>query len=101
MKKLILIAFIAVGTLTAFRLISNKTTATVDQQQGVAIFMLSKPTSDYEYLGSVKKAAAWTGQPSEMLSGVLKKLKKEYPQADGIIFTSIDMDKADAIKFKE
>lgn len=35
-----------------------------------------------------------------MLNAMLRKLKKEYPTADGIIFTSVNMEKADAIKFK-
>jgi hypothetical protein len=31
---------------------------------------------------------------------MIRKVKKDYPKADGIVFTSIDMDKADAIQFK-
>lgn len=62
--------------------------------------MLSKPTQDYDYLGSVKKSVAWSGKPDEMLNSLLKKVKKEYPNADGMIITNIDMDKADAVKFK-
>lgn len=64
-------------------------------------FLLSKPTTEYEYLGSVKKVLAWSGKPEEMLNSMIKKVKKEYPKADGIVFTNIDMDKADAIQFKE
>ena len=78
----------------------EKASAMVEQQQGVYIFILCKPSAEYEYLGSIQQKAAWTGQPSEMLSGMLKKLKKEYPEANGIIFTSLDMDKADCVRFK-
>lgn len=100
--KTVFAAVVLITILTAFKLApESKGTAIVDQQQGVYIFMLSKPTVAYDYLGSVKKGAAWSGQPSEMLSGVLKKVKKDYPKADGLIFTTLDMDKADAIKFKE
>ena len=63
--------------------------------------MFSKPNAKHQYLGSVKKSIAWTGQPEEMLNAMIKKVKKEYPNADGIIFTSVNMDKADAILFNE
>ncbi|MFN4083872.1 MAG: hypothetical protein ACK4K9_09590 [Bacteroidia bacterium] len=101
MKVKFFIGLIAVTfLLAAFTSISDKGSATVDQKQGLYIFILSKPTTEYEYLGSVKKSVAWTGKPEEMLNSIIKKVKKDYPKADGIIFTSIDMDKADAIQFK-
>ena len=88
--------------LSAYKIIStNNSSANVEQQQGLYLFMFSKPTSEYEYLGSVKKSIAWTGQPTEMLNSMIKKIKRDFPLADGVIFTSADMDKADAIKFKE
>ena len=31
---------------------------------------------------------------------MIKKVKNDYPNADAIIFTTVAMDKADAIKFK-
>ena len=79
---------------------SNNNSATVEQEQGIFIFIKSKPISEYQYLGSVSKSIALSGSPDEMLKSLIKKCKKEYPGADGIIFTSNDMDKADCIKFK-
>lgn len=103
MKIKIFIAILTAGLLlTAFKTeTADKSSAIVDQQQGLYIFILSKPTTEYDYLGSVKKGLAWTGQPGEMLNSMIKKVKKDYPKADGIIFTAIDMDKADAIRFKD
>lgn len=102
MKKVFLVLMAAVTILlTAFTVSSDKGTAKVEQVEGMYIFMLSKPTAEYEYLGTVKKSLAWTGKPEEMLNSIVKKVKKEYPKADGIIFTTIAMDKADAVKFKE
>lgn len=80
---------------------NDKAQATVEQKQGLYIFICSKPSNEFEYLGSVKKSFAWTGGPSEMLESMIKKVKKEFPKSDGIVFTSIDMDKADAIQFKK
>jgi hypothetical protein len=102
MKRVIsiLIAVAAIA-LFSFKTPADKSAAKVDQQQGIYVFMLSKPTAEYEYLGSVSKSLAWTGKPEEMLNSMLKKVKKDYPKADGLIFTSIEMDKADAVKFKE
>ena len=102
MKTKIFIAIIATGLfLSAFKLVGDKSSAKVDQQQGLYIFLLSKPVADFEYLGSVKKSIGWTGQPEEMLNSIIKKVKKEYPKADGVVFTTIAMDKADAIQFNK
>jgi hypothetical protein len=73
----------------------------VEQQQGVYIFVQSKPTAQYDYLGSIKVPQQFTGEPHEQLNTALKKLKKEFPSANGIIFTDLDMKGADAVKFKE
>lgn len=102
MKKILLYFFgvCCLLTLIALRSPGEKNIGTVEQQQGIFIFILCKPVAEYEYIGSIQQKAAWTGQPSEMLSGMLKKLKKEHPEANGIIFTSLDMDKADCVKFK-
>ena len=102
MKKTVFLAIAIAFTLfTDFKLIPGpKANAIVDQQEGVYLFLFCKPSSEYDYLGSIKVKAAWTGQTTEMVNGMLKKLKKDYPQADGLIFTTADLDKADAVKFK-
>lgn len=105
MKKLIVaIGFLALIIIApSFKEIKptqDKASATVEQKQGLYIFIMSKPSLQYDYLGSVKKGLALTGQPEEMINSMIKKVKKEYPKADGIIFTSIELDKADAIIFK-
>lgn len=102
MKKIIIPILTIAIVASAFTFIEDeKAKATVDQIEGLYVFIKSKPTAENEYLGSVSKALAWSGKPEEMLNSMIKKVKKEYPQANGIIFTSVDMDKADAIKFKE
>lgn len=81
---------------------ADKSLAKADIQQGLYIFMLSKPVSDYEYLGSIKKGGfVWTGKPTEMLNIMIRRAKRDYPDADAIIITTISMDMADVIKFKE
>lgn len=99
--KFLLGLFAGLLLVTSFTTISDKGSAKAEQQQGLYIFMFSKPTTEYEYLGSVKKGMALTGQPEEMLNSMIKKVKKEYPKAEGIVFTSVAMDKADAIQFKD
>jgi ABC-type glycerol-3-phosphate transport system substrate-binding protein len=101
MKKIFLGLAALAFFLTAFTILADKSSATVDQKEGLYVFILSKPTAQYEYLGSVKKVLAWSGKPEEMLNSLIKKVKKEYPKANGIIFTNVDMDKADAIEFKD
>lgn len=101
--KPVLLYFFAVCCLLTFgfkHAPADKSAAVVSSEQGVYIFVQCKPVAEYEYLGTIKKSVALTGEPSEMLNAMLKKLKKDFPAADGIIFTSADMDKADAVKFK-
>lgn len=101
MKTKLIIATLSIVVLTAFTIVSDKGSATVDQKEGLYVFLLSKPTAENEYLGSVEKGFALTGQPEEMLNSMIKKVKKKYPKANGIVFTNLDMDKADAIQFKD
>lgn len=101
MKKIILPLLILALGATSFKLVEDdKSKGTVEQMEGLYVFIQSKPVAPNEYLGSEKKAIALTGKPEEMLNSMIRKAKKDYPQADGIIFTSVSMDKADVIKFK-
>lgn len=93
-------AFI-IAMITAFTFSADKSAAQAEQREGIYIFICSKPATGYDYLGSVKKSFAITGQPDEMLNSMIKKAKKDFPTCQGIIFTSAAMDKADCIKFKE
>lgn len=80
----------------------DKSLAKADIQQGLYIFMLSKPANEYEYLGSIKKGGfVISGQPKEMLNIMIRRTKKDYPDADAIIITTLSMDMADVVKFKE
>ncbi len=100
------IAFVALITLamrTNFYDV-KKGTAEVEQYQGLYVFTDSKPVSEYEYLGTVKLTfrIGNSGQYQSVRDVMIKKCKKDYPQADGIIMIFKDggTDRADAIKFK-
>lgn len=104
MKKIFF--FLVVIFITSFVLkpITNKSEAQAEQYQGLYIFTDCKPTSPYDYLGNVKVGLTmgdvqYTGVRDKMI----KKCKKDYPSADGLIlhFVSGGTDKGDAIKFKE
>ena len=104
MKKSFIIITVISGIifLTSFKMTSDFSQANVEQQQGVFIFIMSKPSSKYDYLGTVKpKWVEASTKPEQALNTLLKKAKENYPQCNGIIFTSADMQTADAIKFKE
>jgi hypothetical protein len=83
----------------------KKSTAEVEQQEGIYIFTDSKPVKDYDYLGTIKTSGVISfgdAQYSGVRDKLIKKCKKDFPNAEGIIFTfkSGGADKADAIKFK-
>lgn len=80
----------------------SNSTAEVVQVQGCYIFSDSKPVREYKYLGTVKSRNTSSGQYQAVRDNIIKKIKKEYPEADGIILNLHDggVDIGDAIKFK-
>jgi len=104
MKKVIsaILIFCAVGFSVKHN--SDKATATVNQVQGVYIFIDSKPISEYEYLGTVSTKGMVTSNPQYIVirDKLISRIKKDWPSADGVIFSfnSGGRDHADAVKFK-
>jgi len=105
MKKIILglIIGISLSCFVAFKVATyepTKSTSEVEQVGGINIFIKSKPVLEYEVLGSEKTTITWQGKPQEMINLAMKKIEKDYTTAEGVIFTSDDMDRFDIIKFK-
>jgi hypothetical protein len=103
-------AIILISTL-AFKFVNyevNKSSAEVDQINGCFLFVNSKPVLPYDYLGTVELTRKDVRRKleSEQFQSVrdllIKKVKEQFPQAEGIIFDFHDggTDKADALKFK-
>jgi len=112
MKRTFLIASLAILTVSvlAFRTLSKKGAAEVNQYEGIYVFTDCKPAAEYEYLGTVKpKGRGWdlvggnTNQYTELRDRLIKAAKKEYKGAQGLILDLKDggVDKADVIKFKD
>jgi len=104
MNKIIFIILFFAGSFT-IKHTSDKATATVNQVGGIYIFTDSKPNSDYNYLGTVKSGGGFSfasPQYQPIRDMFIKKIKKEYPQADGIIlyFVTGGADRAEAIQLK-
>jgi hypothetical protein len=80
----------------------TKATSEVEQMQGLYIFTDSKPVLEYEYLGTVKTTFAVDVQYVGTRDKMIRKAKKKFPEAEGIIiqFKSGGTDKGDVIKFK-
>lgn len=104
MKKSIIyfVAGMLVTSLLSFKIQEaiRKDSATVDQIQGVYVFIHSKPNKEYEYLGSFNPKVVPSSDAKPVINYLIKKGKENYPQADGIIFTDDKLQKADMIKFK-
>jgi hypothetical protein len=78
---------------------AQKNEALVSKEEGICIFTDSKPTHETDYLGTVKIGFTMgSGSYKDIISKLIKKARKEYPSAEGIIFDGVD--KADVIKFK-
>lgn len=76
--------------------------AEVDQLQGYYLFVNAKPVKEYKYLGTVKYNYVGCAQYQDVRDWLIKKIKKEFPEANGIIFTFSNgsADQADGVKFK-
>lgn len=89
----ILFLFLAISATTTneFRL------AEANQQEGVYIFVDSKPVAKYDYLGTVKTNCC--RQYKGIRNKLLKKAKKSFPDANGLIirFSTGGIDRADVI----
>lgn len=87
MKKLLLLATIVFLSSFATRLYYEiqQNSAEVNQEQGLHIFVDSKPLKKYQYLGTIK-TPWWSGDPYHQIKGqILKKIRKEYPNSNGVI----------------
>ena len=109
MKKqnfIMLLCGIAISSLFAFKIVKYEArvnTAEVEQMQGLSIFVDAKPVREYDYLGSEKIVfnLLGSGKYDDVRDKLIKKVKKEYPKANAIIFHLGDgKDKADAILIK-
>jgi uncharacterized protein YgiM (DUF1202 family) len=99
----LILLFTSIGMFAQTNSQTEQAKATVIYDQGLYIFILSKPTAQYDYLGTVTKSVwgTFSGWPREMYTKLIKKTKKKYPEANGIIISDITMRKADVIKFKK
>lgn len=101
MKKISIALIAVVLCLTAFTVAMDKSSATVDEQNGVKVFAFSKPTTKYDVLGMVKVSGMVSNEKGpHMVELLVKSCKKDYPSGEGIIVNS-EFEKAEVIKFKE
>lgn len=101
--------FIWVGIVASISLASftvaytaGKSTAEVNQQQGIYIFTDSKPVQEYTVLGTIESSFSGSGQYTAVRDKLINKAKKAYPAADGILLHLQDgkKDRADVLQFK-
>jgi hypothetical protein len=76
----------------------KKAGAEVERINNCYVFIHSKPTAEYEYLGTTKISFVVSGSFAEVRDKLLKKMRRDFPAADGAIFHFSD--RVDAIKFK-
>jgi hypothetical protein len=82
----------------------NKNQAKVTQYQGLYLFVDSEPINKTKYLGTIKsKISFFSAQYTALRKKLIKKCKKDYKEAEGLIlkFVSGGTDTGDAIKFED
>jgi hypothetical protein len=101
MKKTLSISFIAVFIMVIglFSFKNNEEKiAKINKIDGLYIYYLTEPAGDYENLGSIKSTGmVLSKQPEMLLSYWIKRAKKQYPEANGMIVSVYNMETAYAI----
>lgn len=77
----------------------NKEDASVESVSGLYIFIHAKPKCETVFIGTVKAGMTWKGIAEEKFNALVKKTKKDYPEAEAILISD-DLEKCDAVKFK-
>lgn len=78
--------------------VAGKQTAEAQMKSGLYVFTDSKPVQPYEYIATVKSGIVKSGYYDEVINSIIKKVKKQYPQAEAIIF--VPNAEAEVIRFK-
>lgn len=101
MKKYILIVTVVVlvSMLSSHTHTSSINSAIVNQEQGLYLFIESKPSGEYTYIGDVSLNVVMNNSYSEVKGSLIKKCKQKYPSANGIIM-NISNTSAEAIIVK-
>ena len=106
MKKLLFLLIVGMSVPTfsysqSAQIVVTDDLAKVFSEDGYLLFMFSAPVQKYSTLGYLKKAkVVWSGKPEEMFKKMIKKVKKQYPNADALIIETGDMNEVRAIKFE-
>ena len=93
-------AAILLLSLIAFKKAPDTNRAEVNSIQGILIFTDSRPVATYTTLGTISGAGFFNDQYTDVRDNLVKKARKRFPEANGIILslTSGGTDKADVIK---
>ena len=99
--------------------IESKSNSSAETMNGIFIFIKSKPTNKYDFLGAIElkwydklthldeqnlqsaiKNVTGIISFSDNLENTLTQVKQKYPTADGVIFDD-EMSRCEVIKFKD
>lgn len=104
MKSVLAIIILFAGIAANAQEQPKKSAADVEQYSGCYIFYMCKPVREYDYLGTMKLSGV-ANTTKEAAAKYAAAAKKEYPEANGIIFNKLDngfgKDIFDVIKFKD
>ena len=105
MKKLILFISIVVITACASAQVKpghTEPATVVQQNNGMYIFIQCLPVMPYDSLGMVQDndVQLTPNINKYMVNAIIRNAKRQYPAADGLIFTDINLTRAKVIEFK-
>lgn len=103
MRKIIFLLIVALGAMSFQAMKQNL--AEVNRVQGYYIYIDCRPAVEFDYLGEVARGGAFSfksPQYNDVRNALIDKARKQFPHADGLIFTFVTggADRCEAIKFK-
>ena len=99
--KAIVISLFCFLIFVSAKVASDKSQATVEAREGIKLFILSNPVSEYVKVGDVKVSGlVSSAKAPHMMECLVKEVKKKFPTADGLIVYDLTFEKGEAIMFK-
>ena len=100
MKNYLILSILALSSL-AFTTSEAERLAEVNREEGLFLFIDSRPVQSYEILGYVKKVTGWIKEYDGVKAGLIRKARRKFPESDALIidFNTWGSNIAEVIRF--
>jgi hypothetical protein len=100
MKNYLILSILVISSL-AFTTSDAERLAQVNREEGLYLFVDSRPVQSYEILGYVRKVTGWINEYDGVKAGLIRKAQRNFPESDALIidFNTWGHNIAEVIRF--